>query len=552
MTMEMNISKNEIDKSSNHYAEYIKCQSDPIYFIENYVKIFNPSMGLVNFKMYDKQKEFIIQFLQDHYVVVNKSRQTGMSTINKQLMLWLVTFFNHYNAGVISLEQEESSYFLEGIKEMWETLPKWLQVPIVIDNRKTKKFKNGSILKQSGQSKNPFRGKTMGFIMVDEQANVPNLDLQIMQLAPTLSRIQKSGLPYGIIFNSTPTDTTTYYYKKYQQQLKKTKQQSRKENSNSLIPVFTAFTFHWSEVPEFDENWYRAQCEILDNDPIKIQQELDLQFVNNNTSFIPSEILSNIYTSNPIDFLNINNYIIKIFQGVQQNETYTIGVDVSEQRGVNYSTVEVIKDSTLEQVQEFQDNTIPRYKLQELIYLLGQRYNNQLVQVENNIGMDVLMKLQELNYPNLYYDENISQDKKQQKWGQINVNNQNTQKLQLGINTNSRTRSIMINNLYNVIYKYYKETLDKKDNNEFNFKNKYMRVQIIKSAQLKEELKNFSYINGKYKAPQGLHDDLLFQFIFQLWQNRNSIKVDGIEKHNLQDLDLTQFMNRKTNLNQIL
>jgi hypothetical protein len=62
-------------------------------------------------------------------------------------MLWLVTFFNHYNAGVISLEQEESSYFLEGIKEMWETLPKWLQVPIVIDNRKTKKFKNGSILK---------------------------------------------------------------------------------------------------------------------------------------------------------------------------------------------------------------------------------------------------------------------------------------------------------------------------------------------------------------------------------------------------------------------
>jgi len=91
------------------------------------------------------------------------------------------------------------------------------------------------------------------------------------------------------------------------------------------------------------------------------------------------------------------------------------------------------------------------------------------------------MKLQELNYPNLYYDENISQDKKQQKWGQINVNNQNTQKLQLGINTNGRTRSIMINNLYNVIYKYYKETLDKKEDNKFNFKNKYMRIQIIKS-----------------------------------------------------------------------
>jgi len=61
-------------------SEFLKCKSNPIYFIENYIKIFNQSLGTIPFKLFDKQKEFINLFLNKHKILVLKSRQTGMTT----------------------------------------------------------------------------------------------------------------------------------------------------------------------------------------------------------------------------------------------------------------------------------------------------------------------------------------------------------------------------------------------------------------------------------------------------------------------------------------
>ncbi len=37
--------------------EYARCMKDPIYFIQEYIRIVNIDEGLVPFKMYDFQKE---------------------------------------------------------------------------------------------------------------------------------------------------------------------------------------------------------------------------------------------------------------------------------------------------------------------------------------------------------------------------------------------------------------------------------------------------------------------------------------------------------------
>lgn len=60
--------------------EFLKCKVDPIYFIENYIKIFNQTLGVVPFRMFEKQKEFIRLWLEKHKVIILKSRQTGMTT----------------------------------------------------------------------------------------------------------------------------------------------------------------------------------------------------------------------------------------------------------------------------------------------------------------------------------------------------------------------------------------------------------------------------------------------------------------------------------------
>ena len=57
--------------------EYIKCSKDPIYFIENYVKIVHLDRGLVPFKMYDYQKEIVRNAYEGRFLIVATSRQVG-------------------------------------------------------------------------------------------------------------------------------------------------------------------------------------------------------------------------------------------------------------------------------------------------------------------------------------------------------------------------------------------------------------------------------------------------------------------------------------------
>ena len=42
--------------------EYSRCMEDPLYFIQNYVKIISLDEGLVPFKLYDFQKEMVGTF----------------------------------------------------------------------------------------------------------------------------------------------------------------------------------------------------------------------------------------------------------------------------------------------------------------------------------------------------------------------------------------------------------------------------------------------------------------------------------------------------------
>lgn len=58
-------------------SEYVKCSEDPIYFVENYMKIISLNEGLQNFKPYDYQKDMIRSFVNNRYTVVTTARQAG-------------------------------------------------------------------------------------------------------------------------------------------------------------------------------------------------------------------------------------------------------------------------------------------------------------------------------------------------------------------------------------------------------------------------------------------------------------------------------------------
>ena len=48
-----------VEFTKENIIEFQKCEKDPIYFMENYMKIVSLDEGLVPFKMYDFQKHIV-------------------------------------------------------------------------------------------------------------------------------------------------------------------------------------------------------------------------------------------------------------------------------------------------------------------------------------------------------------------------------------------------------------------------------------------------------------------------------------------------------------
>lgn len=57
--------------------EFTHCARDPIYFIEKYVKIVNIDHGLVNFQMYDFQKDIVSTAVNNRFTICKLPRQVG-------------------------------------------------------------------------------------------------------------------------------------------------------------------------------------------------------------------------------------------------------------------------------------------------------------------------------------------------------------------------------------------------------------------------------------------------------------------------------------------
>lgn len=59
--------------------EILRCASDPIYFIENYVQVQHAIKGRLPFVMYDYQKEMVNGFTNNTRVIAMCGRQLGKS-----------------------------------------------------------------------------------------------------------------------------------------------------------------------------------------------------------------------------------------------------------------------------------------------------------------------------------------------------------------------------------------------------------------------------------------------------------------------------------------
>lgn len=154
---------------SQRYKELMKCGQDPKYFIKRYIKISHPTKGLIKFELFPFQEDCLDAFVSHKKIIVNKSRQLGLSTVAAAYSLWLVLFHREKNILVIATKMDIAKNFIKKVEANLAGLPDWLVMPqVTAKSVKYLHFSNGSQIKAIPTSAASVRSESLSVLIIDE------------------------------------------------------------------------------------------------------------------------------------------------------------------------------------------------------------------------------------------------------------------------------------------------------------------------------------------------------------------------------------------------
>lgn len=426
--------------------ELIKCKQDPVYFIDNYISRDEVG-GRSKFDMYDAQKELVRSLLNDHYVIVLKSRQIGISSIVQAYLVWILIFNSNITCAVISRDSSASTDFTRRCKLMLDNLPEVIRPKYKKNIEQHVELKNNSRLISTqvrpSSPESVLRGETVTFLVIDEAAFIEKIEKAYTGMAPSITTAaniaESKGFPFGVAILSTPNGTQNigkWYYDMW-------------VDANNSKNLFKPIKIHYSSAPFADEKWVETNKKLLGYNQLLIDQELELKFVSSQDSFFEPDIIQALNSSKDTNCkLEVIPYFDsrgnktgsvsrRVFEEVNDNNFYLIGVDISSSYSDCNSAIQVVRYPDLVQVEEFVGKlTIP--KLKEEIINLTKKYNNSLLIIENNsYGTQLTQELSEMDdvSDKLYYTKVLDSTGK-------------VTKLIPGLNTNAKTKPLMMESLY--------------------------------------------------------------------------------------------------------
>ncbi|MFW6219650.1 MAG: LAGLIDADG family homing endonuclease [bacterium] len=158
--------------------EYIKCATDPIYFIEKYIKVYDQTQKkIVPLILFPFQKRIIKEYENHSHNIINKARQMGISTITCAYLTHYSVFNSEgyrYIAIVADKLETAVSELMSDVINFIDELPDWLKEmtkAIPKDNINSKRhieYLNGTTVKAFATTK--LRGPSPTKIVWDECA----------------------------------------------------------------------------------------------------------------------------------------------------------------------------------------------------------------------------------------------------------------------------------------------------------------------------------------------------------------------------------------------
>jgi len=367
--------------------EYLKCATDPAYFMRKFCYIQHPQRGRILFNLYPFQGKVLQLFRDNPYTIVLKSRQLGISTLSAGYSLWLMLFHKDKNILCIATKTETAKNMVTKVKFMYDNLPSWLREkdnPLE-NNKLSLRLNNGSQIKAVSAAGDSGRSEAVSLLLIDEAAFIEGVDEIWASAQQTLAT---GG---GAIVLSTPYGTGNWFHKTWVE---------AESGENDFLPI----KLDWKVHPERDQTWRDSQDKKL-GDPRLAAQECDCNFSTSGDLVFHSEYLEYIEKNTieePIERRG-NDRNLWIWKTVDYNKNYVVTADVARGDGKDSSAAQVFDPETNEQVAEYKGQLGPK-DFGHFLVGLATEYNNALLAVENaNMGWSTVETILERGYSNFYY-----------------------------------------------------------------------------------------------------------------------------------------------------
>jgi len=165
---------NNITDKRQLLLEYSRCAIDPAYAIESYFETFDLTQeSFIPFKLFQPQKELINNYEENHYNIVRKYRQAGVTTVTSAYAAIKCAFANEKNPErvlILANKQETAIEFLNKISSFIKQLPSWVDISYVKSSQKHVILSNKSEIKAVATSADALRGYTPTIMILDEAA----------------------------------------------------------------------------------------------------------------------------------------------------------------------------------------------------------------------------------------------------------------------------------------------------------------------------------------------------------------------------------------------
>jgi hypothetical protein len=497
--------------TEDQIKEYLKCQDDPIYFIENYCHIVTLDNGLQLFKLYECQKKKVDIIVNERKVILMEGRQQGKTVTAAACILHYTIFNADKTVAIMANKTASAREVLLRYQTMYENLPIWMQQGVKTWNKGDVELENNCRVFTAATTTSGIRGKSVNWLYIDEAAIIPNnvADEFFASVYPTIS----AGETTKILLTSTPLGYNHFW--KFWNEAEK--------GTNGFVSHFIPYT----DIPGRDEVWAEQQLKLLGE--LKFTQEVLCDFLGSSNTLINARTIATL-SSKDILYDNPEGNGVDIYEDPKENHYYCITVDTARGIGGDYSAFVVfdITEMPYKVVAKYRNNKIAPMLYPNVIAKVGEDYNNAFVLVEtNDIGGQVVEILhEEIEYDNIF--STVTEKSRQY------VSPGFGKSTRLGVNTSKQV----------------------KRQGCFNFKSLMEEHKLLVfDADIISEISTFVEKGNTYQADEGYNDDCVMCMVLFGWLStmpffKELVDVntrEGLYKQEMQSItqNLTPFVMRK-------